>query len=409
MEVSRLISIATDEYNNYLETGELKTLQELQKEVRLNSSEARYVKFLRDVFIEKSASFSTYEDIIHALEVDLKKIKKKLKIQSSGSGRIEFLLKQIESKIKSSPTLVDTEIISNGKKTVHPITQELVFLISDTHFGENVELPAPDGNGYINKYDIDIAKKRIKSIIEKVEMYTDIHRAYSNIDTLHIAFLGDMVSGYGLHDDLDMTNGLNIAEQILEGSKILSAIILRLSKHFKEIKVYGVCGNHGRTQKKKLYKQPTSSYDYLLYKIVEREVSLIKQIKKLKTDIEFNIAETSFLVTSIQNHTLLFTHGDNIKSWAGIPYYGMMRDYASKQETIISTMDTPINYIVMGHFHQPITINRPLGGIIVNGSLKGVDEYSLANNWISSPSQTLFALNKDQGKTFLYELEPDSE
>jgi len=58
----------------------------------------------------------------------------------------------------------------------------------------------------------------------------------------------------------------------------------------------------------------------------------------------------------------------------------------------------------MGHFHQPANIERVNGPIIVNGSLKGPDEYSLQRGAAMGPSQILFGVNKEYPKTFEYTL-----
>ena len=275
--------------------------------------------------------------------------------------------------------------------------EDVILLLSDWHIGESVN---PEVVGYLNSFNKEIAEKRVIKLIEKVKEITDIHRNVSNINTLHIACLGDIVSGHNLRDELDKHNELNIADQVLTSVSLLTYLIVELSSYFDEIVFYGVPGNHGRASKKKDHKDPSSSYDYLVYKIVEREIRLLLKDKKIK----FFIPNSYFIFTTIKNHNILFSHGDDIRMWNSIPYYGMMRDYTSKQELMLSSYNLPVHYLCIGHFHHPLTINRPLGGIIVNGTLKGVDEYCFNKGLISKPSQTIFGINEKYGRTFLYEL-----
>ena len=53
--------------------------------------------------------------------------------------------------------------------------------------------------------------------------------------------------------------------------------------------------------------------------------------------------------------------------------------------------------MLMGHFHQLIQLQR----LIVNGSLKGYDEYAYANNSpFESPRQALWLTHPEHGITF---------
>ena len=56
-----------------------------------------------------------------------------------------------------------------------------------------------------------------------------------------------------------------------------------------------------------------------------------------------------------------------------------------------------IDYVIMGHFHQYISIK----GAIVNGSLKGYDEYAMSNRFaFETPKQALWFTHPQHGVTF---------
>ena len=56
-----------------------------------------------------------------------------------------------------------------------------------------------------------------------------------------------------------------------------------------------------------------------------------------------------------------------------------------------------IDYVIMGHYHQYISIK----GAIVNGSLKGYDEYAMSNRFaFEIPKQALWFTHPQYGITF---------
>jgi len=392
------VTISEEIYNLEISGHKRFSLSDIRRKYHLSKTNAIKVRTVADLYHSYKASISDLLHMIQHLESENKSLKKKLKQKNHTDGKLNRLLRHIENHI-SNIKVNDVHKKSKQRSKIES-EQEIVLMFSDWHIGEVVELSSPIDNSYINRYNIEVAKQRIHSILDQVEMLVDLHRQHSSIEVCHVAILGDMVSGYGLHDDLDLSNEVHIADQVIETSNILTECLLRLGKLFKQVNVYCVVGNHGRTQKQKHYKNITSSYDYLAYKITEKVISTLKI-----SNISFTIPNGSYAFTTVKDFGILMTHGDDIKSWAGIPYYGMMRDYANKQELALSTLNRPVNYLLLGHFHQPITINKPLGSIIVNGSLKGPDEFSIANNMLSKPSQTMFAIN-DQGKSFLYEIKP---
>ncbi|WP_297455989.1 hypothetical protein [Persephonella sp.] len=60
--------------------------------------------------------------------------------------------------------------------------------------------------------------------------------------------------------------------------------------------------------------------------------------------------------------------------------------------------------VCMGHFHQPATMERVNGPQIINGSLKGPDEYSLQFGAALPACQVLFGVSKNYAKTFEFPL-----
>jgi hypothetical protein len=91
-------------------------------------------------------------------------------------------------------------------------------------------------------------------------------------------------------------------------------------------------------------------------------------------------------------------HGDSINSWAGIPYYGI--DRAVKNE--LANTKNGFHYKEIGHFH--IAGEFPVAGVkvLINGSLKGGDEFSMAKfHSVEPPSQKIFLISEKHGLSWL--------
>ena len=94
----------------------------------------------------------------------------------------------------------------------------------------------------------------------------------------------------------------------------------------------------------------------------------------------------------------LLWHGDGVRSsMPGVPWGGIMRRVAALRNQY-SEAGQPIDYFHNGHFHTANAVEQ--GRIIVNGSVKGVDEYSLkAFGGGQPPVQVLSTFHPTRGLT----------
>jgi len=159
--------------------------------------------------------------------------------------------------------------------------------------------------------------------------------------------------------------------------------------------IYGL--KHSLFTLKYKFKKRYVNFDYIFYRILEL---LLRENKQF----EFNIPKSFFDIIDIAGWKFLVYHGDDIKGWAGIPYYGMDRDIG-KFRKILQYSGEKFDYVLLAHFHTPTELGAET---IVNGSLKGADEFALgAVRQMSKATQTLFAVHKQQGITFKYNIQLD--
>ena len=89
------------------------------------------------------------------------------------------------------------------------------------------------------------------------------------------------------------------------------------------------------------------------------------------------------------------THGDGIKvqSFAGIPHYSLQRRRNALQQLLRETGNPQLDLLCYGHFHQ--MIYDDLAGFLINGSIKGVDEFGATTRYaFARPTQALVTFHK---------------
>jgi len=106
------------------------------------------------------------------------------------------------------------------------------------------------------------------------------------------------------------------------------------------------------------------------------------------------------MTTEIQGKTFLVFHGDEIKSWQGIPWYGIERAIARLRE-LFQAKGVMFDYAALGHMHNWAELERAVGQTMVNGSLVGGSEYSIGRLFSTSPpTQALYFMHSEHGKTW---------
>jgi predicted phosphodiesterase len=138
---------------------------------------------------------------------------------------------------------------------------------------------------------------------------------------------------------------------------------LELVPHFLEIEITFIIGNESRIT---LHMPATTTYqnwDFILAHMVKQGLS--EYIKK--GHIKINIPKAPDMVLNKMGHTFVLMHGHTVKSWAGLPIYGLMK-MIDKQRTL--RKDTGgFDVIETGHFHCAQELMEQT--LIVNGCLVG--------------------------------------
>ena len=340
--------------------SEIKELEIQKKDVDFITSYERRISILRSAKKEetKKNNFLTKKVVELESEIDLRDELEK------------HILKADQLVIKKDSTKSKPSSIAN-----------IVF--SDWH----IETPIDYRSVYNkNRYNIDIAEKRINTAVKKSLRLVEIERQTVVIDELVLALLGDFMSGE-IHDELKRANSmLPTVANVWLYKRIKSAIDYYL-KHgnFKKIKVICHVGNHSRTTKKKEYiDYARKSWEWLLY-------TYLAIAFENNPKIEFHIPLSYHTYLKEYDTLLRFHHGDQINFKGGT--YGVAVPATKKIKDWNDSVDKS-DIDVFGHFHTYSTPNN----FICNGSLCGYNPMADMSGYkMEKPKQAFFLIHEKLG------------
>ena len=299
--------------------------------------------------------------------------KKLLDIIDEQAKQLEVALSLTDAPI-SPPNPLDLQIHSDKN------SDAVAFAIaSDWHVEETVD---PRTVNHLNEFNLDIAEQRIERFFRRVVKLTEIQRNGTNIDTLVLALLGDLMTGY-IHEELRETNGLSPTETVLWLTERVGAGLGLLEQNFDQIIIPCSFGNHGRnTIKPRHATGAKNSYEWMFYHL------MAKQYPRF----DWRIADGYHNYLEVDGRMIRFHHGDGLKYQGGvggltIPANKAINDW---NKAIKAYLD------IFGHLHTSIQSQN----FISNGSLIGHNAYAIAiKAGMEPPTQTYFLMDKKRGRT----------
>lgn len=249
--------------------------------------------------------------------------------------------------------------------------------LSDVHLDEVVR---PEQINFVNAFDRTIAEQRLKRFFDNtIELAQDYIHGLT-YEGLVLPLGGDLFSGI-IHEELVETNAGTIFESLLYWCDPIVAGIRLLREAFGRVFLPCVVGNHGRRQRKPHAKnRAQDNFDFFFY-------HLLKKTLASDRNIEFAISDSADQPYTVYETRYLLTHGDQFRGGSGIA--GMLSPLllgdARKRERE-NAVRRPYDYLVMGHWHQLAFLR----GLIVNGSVKGYDEYAFVSNFRFEPPRQAF-------------------
>lgn len=332
---------------------------------KLSYAYTEYTDYMNQKKID-NVSQETLDEINEKL-LEIKKEKVKVRDERNETNRQIRSLARIENIIdllKESIYELSHEKPMLGKLNIKEESsgKDGILCLSDLHIGL-------EAYNSVNEYNIDIAKERLKRIIEKAI----IHGDKSNIDKLHIILNGDLISAE-LHNSIKLSNAESLTRQIVLASEIVAECIYELSKHFYCCIQHNL-GNHEAVDILKDDRSNKNNYSMLINEMLKLRL-------KDNDNVVFvdSINNYEMTVSRIKNLNVISAHGDQVTL------------NKCKEQLEMSTGVKP-DLIILGHYHKPMMMSHYDTEIYVNGSLVSTDDYAYKKKLYNPPSQLLLIVD----------------
>lgn len=252
---------------------------------------------------------------------------------------------------------------------------DMLIVLSDFHIGQCF-------NSVWGEYNSNIAAERLDKLLNEVIAIRELH----NSEKCYAVLCGDMISG-SIHKSLQVTNRENVIEQIKIATELISSFCYELSKHFSNVFISSVVGNHTRIERKE-----DALHDERLDDIITWGIGLslqhIANIHMLKRNLDVGIADID-----IRGKFYTVVHGDY--------------DLFSKSGTynLCSMLGYFPYALISGHMHTCAVDEANGVKMIRGGTLAGSgDQFTIEKRLLGKPSQMVCICNQ-KGVACYYPIE----
>lgn len=293
--------------------------------------------------------------------------------QNFSDARVEQKLNYLESELLSLGN-VNFDVHDNIKIDSD---NDILIILSDLHIGQCF-------SSIWGEYNSDVAKRRLNQLLNEI---VSIQKLY-NSEKCYVSLQGDLLSG-NIHKSIQVTNRENVIEQIKIATELISSFCYELTKHFENVFMSNVSGNHSRMDRKDDAIHDERMDDIISW-AVELSLGHIDNFHILKRNIDTGIADIS-----IRGKTYIAVHGD---------YDGFNKSGVSNLCMSLGFLPYAITF---GHLHT-CSVDETNGvKMIRGGSLAGSgDSYTIEKRLTGKPSQ-MVCVCTDKGVKAYYPIELD--
>lgn len=240
----------------------------------------------------------------------------------------------------------------------------MIVCLSDLHIGQCF-------SSYFGKFDSDIAKARLNEYMANL---LDVAKT-NNVSNVYVCMLGDNISN-SLHKTIEVSNKENVVDQLKLSIEYISSFCYELTKHFSNVYLASVSGNHSRLQPKDLAQHSERLDAFIAWdvcKILERQENFHSLLDCV---IDDGISRVD-----IDGKTYLLVHGD----YDAVTKQGYMN--------LASMVGFFPDYILCGHRH--FCSYSQDTKFIQSGSLAGSgDDYCIEKRLKGNASQMVCVCNE---------------
>jgi len=365
------------------------------------------MNILKDCPLSVEEQELLFETIDDKLTIEFPYKRRELRIWKNS---LQHLNKK-EADMKNKPNLMDAEKfvketmetfkLEGGKLSIPKVKnfkggleEEAVLLLSDIHLGYvNKILNMETGKTEVT-YNPEIAVIELNKLLDGVFTINKLLRGSYRIKKLNIFGLGDLVTGDMIFKGQRFFVSSGVGKQVIDMANLLADFFRALLKEFEEIEFTNIIGNHGRMSQGREAAPTHNNFDYLVGKFAE---AILKDEKRVK----FDCPDSRFTMKKIYGWKYYLHHGNEVRSWMGLPYYGVVRQAKSRRAEVKYDIEC------IGHFHVRMEI--PVGSksyTLVNGSFVERDENVWATmGTMSKAEQTYFGVSKKRPRTWSFSID----
>lgn len=275
---------------------------------------------------------------------------------------------------KLSDSLVSIGNVNFPNHNVNYFTSDndMIVLLSDLHIGATFD-------SRFGKFDTDVAYSRMSEFLAKTIELQRIH----NSENCYVLSLGDQISGI-IHKTIQVTNRENVVEQVKIATELIASFCYALTKHFNNVNLISVSGNHTRLTPNKDNAMHDDRLDDLISWAVGLSLYNVENFHVIENDID-----TSIATFDIRGKTYVATHGD---------YDGFNKGDTQKLVSMIR--EFPEAWF-SGHMHTIAVDEVNEIKMVRGGSIAGSgDDYTIEKRLSGKPSQLVCVVNKEGIKAY---------
>lgn len=252
--------------------------------------------------------------------------------------------------------------------------EEAIALFSDAQIGTKslgaeVGLIKPEVYGPFGEFNFDIFRYRLRIWTQAVQKIVELHRSKIPVNTLNLWFLGDVLENEFIYKGQGAYIETGLMQQFFMSQYEVAQAIAILASNFREIRVRGVHGNHGRGTEKPRTAKTFVNWEFIWYRYLEL-------ICRDLHNVTFDFQTSWFDIVDVQGHSFLMMHGEDIRRYMRFPWYSvdiMEKAYGA----ILERVKHPFEVLVFGHHHVASNFQTSRGEWFCNGNWVGPTTFTI--------------------------------
>jgi transcriptional regulator with XRE-family HTH domain len=346
------------------------------------------VKPAEEATVEETEIFGLQAEIMHLRE-ERNDARRKLKQVAKTQGLFQSVVEEMDARVTPMRAL------PLARRSYEPNSQllqeHLVLHLSDGHHDQVITRADTGG---LEEYNFPISVCRAEKLVDTTLKWTQQTLATTfRFPTLTVLAYGDHTSGE-IHGAVRRSYFRNCFKNAHAIGQLHALMYRDFAPYFEQVNVVYVPGNHGRRTQKKDYHGAHDNWDYMIGMVA-------RQYCRGIDNINFHIPNSFSAVVDIDGVGFHISHGDDVRSSLGIPWYGLEKRKHRLMALEGVRQGTPIRYYCCGHFHRPGTTTEVDGELLLNGAWPATDAYAFnALGGFTEPSQLIHGVNKKYGITW---------